>query len=164
MKALYIILALAISSCGAQKMEQTYKNTDFSKSQQAYAQQWTGGAPGSGSGVTLYFPTAITTGYEVEAIYFRNSINKTISYTADDRMTMVSRFRTDFNNRKDMNMHVDPKKEMQNEAPSLEKFPFELKDDEAVIALKKTNSDKITYVKLTNIEERSQLAMPSVPQ
>ena len=164
MKALYIILALAISSCGAQKMTEISKTIDLSKSTQAYAQAWTGGAPGSGCGITLYFPTDVTTGYEVAAVYFRNHMSESVNYTADDRMTMVSRFRTDFNNRKDMNMHVDPKKEMQNEAPSLEKFPFELKDDEAVIALKKTNSDKITYVKLTNIEERSQLAMPSIPQ
>ncbi|MGJ8683897.1 MAG: hypothetical protein ACSHWW_04700 [Nonlabens sp.] len=164
MKALYIILALAISSCGAQKMEQTYKNTDFPKSQQPYAQQWTGGAPGSGSGITLYFPTEVTTGYDLVAVYFRNSINKNVSYTADDRLMMVSRFRTDFNNRKDVIMDLDSKNEMQNEAPDLEKFPFELKDDEAIIALKKPNSEKITYVKLINIEERSQLALPSMPQ
>ncbi|WP_405350854.1 hypothetical protein [Nonlabens sp. Asnod3-H03] len=164
MKAIYILLALTISSCGAQKMSETYTSADFPVSQQAYAQAWNGGAPGSGSGITLYFPTKVTSGKEVVAIYFRNSVNKTVNYTADDRMMMVSRFRTDFNNRQDLIMDLDSKKEAQNEAPNIEKFPFELKDNEAVIALKEINSDSISYVKLLDIQERSQLDMPSMPQ
>lgn len=164
MKALYIILAMALTSCGAQNMKEISKTIDVSQSSQAYAQAWTGGAPGSGSGVTLYFPTSVTTGYEVAAVYFREHISKSVNYTADDRMTMVTRFRTDFNGKKDIVMDLDSKKEAPNEAPNLEKFPFELNKDEAVIALKKTHSDKITYVKLTNIEERSQLMLPSMPQ
>lgn len=164
MKALYIILAMALTSCGAQNMNEISKTIDVSQSSQAYAQAWTGGAPGSGSGVTLYFPTSVTTGFEVVAVYFREQVSKSVNYTADDRMTMVTRFRTDFNNRKDLIMDKDATKEMQNEAPSLEKFPFELKENEAVIALKKDGSDDLTYVKLTEIEERSQLALPSMPQ
>ncbi|WP_438961759.1 hypothetical protein [Nonlabens sp.] len=164
MKVVYIILALALTSCGVQKMKQTYSGTDFSKSEQPYAQEWTGGAPGSGSGVTLYFPTKVVGNYEVAAIYFRNSVSKTISYTAEDRLMMVTRFRTDFNSRKDLIMDKDASKEMQNKAPSLEEFPFELKDNEAVIELKDKNSDKLTYIKITNIQERSQLALPSMPQ
>jgi len=77
---------------------------------------------------------------------------------------LLSRFSTDFNTRKDLIMNLDPKKELPNEAPNLEEFPFELKDDEAVIALKKADSEKITYIKLSDIEIRSQLALPSMPQ
>lgn len=164
MKALYIILAIALSSCGAQKMEQTYSSTDFTVSEIPYAQQWIGGAPGSGSGVNLFFPGKIAQGHKVIAVYYRNRINKMVSYTASDGLMMVSRFSQDSNKRKDLIMDINATKEMQNEAPSLEKFPFELKDDEAVIALKKGDSDKITYVKITNIEERATLAMPSRPQ
>ncbi|MBF4986571.1 hypothetical protein FNJ87_20405, partial [Nonlabens mediterrranea] len=67
-------------------------------------------------------------------------------------------------NRQDLIMDLDSKKEAQNEAPTLDKFPFELKNNEAVIALKEINSDSISYVKLLDIQERSQLDMPSMPQ
>lgn len=164
MKALYIILAIALTSCGAHKMEQTYSSTDFEETLKPYAQLWTGGAPGSGSGVNLFFPAQVTDGNQVVAVYFRNRMNRMVSYTANDGLMMVSRFSKDFNNRNDIVMDIDATQEMQNEAPILEEFPFELNANEAVIALRETDGTKITYVKLTNIEERTQLAMPSMPQ
>ena len=49
-------------------------------------------------------------------------------------------------------MHVDPRKEYGNTVPMLEKSPFELKADEAMVVFRKKG--KLGYYKLKGIEER----------
>lgn len=166
MKLAYILIAFALTSCGAQKFATTLKASDFSKYVQPYAQAWSGGAPGSGNGITLFFPTQALQNNEFVAVYFRGLMAENSSYTSDDRELMVTRFMIPNKERKDVVMHLDSNKEAANEIPDVnqKEFPFELKDDEAVIAVKPYNDNdaEVSYIKITGIQERQQLFMPSM--
>jgi|GEM_PF-1476682 len=167
MKFTYIIIAFALTSCSAQKFMSTVNASDYSKSAQPYAQAWSGGAPGSGSGITLYFPTASLQNNEFVAVYFRDLVSTNSSFISDDREVMVTRFSIPATE-KDVIMHIDPSKEAQNEVPEVDQkeFPFELKDDEAVLAVRSYDNDdeKVKYIKITGIQEKQQLFMPSMPR
>lgn len=167
MKFTYIIIAFALTSCSAQKFMSTVNASDYSKYVQPYAQAWSGGAPGSGSGITLYFPTAVLQNNKFVEVYFRGLISTNSSFTADDREVMVTRFSIPAPE-KDVIMHIDPSKEAQNEIPEVDQkeFPFELQDDEAVLAVRSYDNteEEVKYIKITGIQEKQQLFMPSMPR
>src|SRR5690606_30851600 len=54
---------------------------------------------------------------------------------------------------RDIVMHADPKKEFGNQVPLLEKIPFELKNDEAVVVY--TRNGEQLYFKIQGIVERA---------
>lgn len=164
MKKIYLALVLTISSCCAQKITTLDAKNDFQGSDLLYSQKWIGGAPGSGSGSTLYFPTSIFSGEEFIAIYFRNAVSENYNYTADDRMIAVVRFRNGANEPKNLNMDIDPVNEMSNKVPDFSKLPVALKENQALIALKGAKKDEVKYILLDNIKEKSMDLLPSMPQ
>jgi hypothetical protein len=158
MKYLTLLIAIIFSSCSSQKISKTFSSTDFKVGEQPYYQEWTGGAPGSGSGVTLYFPTSVIEGHQLESVYFRGMENHSASFTSNDKQMLVTRF--SFPNT-DREMSLDPKNEYGNQAPQMEGLPIKLLKNEAVIAFEVDGKTKL--VKLENITQKERIAYPSAP-
>ncbi|MDP5099903.1 MAG: hypothetical protein NWQ09_01135 [Nonlabens sp.] len=163
MKKFALAIILTIASCAAQKIK-TINAADYTTGEDLYFQNWVGGAPGSGSGTTLYLPSSMLVGEEFVAIYFAGSMSKTYNYTADDRRQAVVRFTNGSNEHRDKNMNMDAKKEYGNQVPEITKLPVKLEANQALIAVKGTKKDELRYILLDNIPEKSMQAMPSMPQ
>jgi len=158
----YLLFISMVTSCAQPKIAMTLENRDGRPV--SYMQPWTGGIPGSGSGIDVYFPFAERSVENIEAVYFRDKITYTIEPLTGDEQYVIARFKTDFNKMPDPNMNLDPKKEYGNQSPNInkEKFPFKLKDDEAVV--KMTVNGETIYIKIAGIENRSAQDLPSRPQ
>jgi hypothetical protein len=159
MKILTLLLMATLLSCSAPKVTQVYTTTDYG-SDQAYAQKWMGGAPGSGSGVTLYFPAALFSDVDISKVYFRGLETDTVNYTDENKRIMMVRFT--YKNTNSPNRSLSSKDEYGNEAPDLKPFPYELQPTEAMIEVLKNNRTKL--VKLTNIKEQEMQVYPSMPR
>jgi hypothetical protein len=158
MKYLTLCIAIIFSSCSSQKIFKTLSSADFKTAEQPYFESWTGGAPGSGSGVTLYFPSSILEGHSLQAVYFQGMENAGPSLTSTDKQMLVTRFQlvTTPDER-----NLDPKNEYGNEAPPLEDSPFKLLKNQAVIAFDLDGATQ--YVKLVHITQRETIVYPSAP-
>ncbi|WP_156339979.1 hypothetical protein [Nonlabens sp. YIK11] len=152
-------LVIMASSCSSQKIDNTLSS--FEEGYQPYAQSWTGGIPGSGSGINLFLPLDPTEMQQMEAIYFKGMITQSFDIK-DPNGYIIARFKTDFNNKPDMNMNLDSKAEYGNKPPKNQKFPFELEDSEAVV--KFSRDSKTTYTLITGIQMRPSMDLPSRPQ
>jgi hypothetical protein len=158
MKTLSLFIVLAITSCSSHKALKTLTAADYDQ-EAPYAQKWVGGAPGSGSGVTLYVPTYLLGKVDIEKVYFRGMQTDAIAFTAADKSMMIFRFTYQDSRQRDMSL--DPKDEYQNQPPSLDQPPFELLPDQAAISILKNNTS--SFIKLTDIQEKEMLPYPSMP-
>ncbi|MBT8268028.1 MAG: hypothetical protein HKO96_09255 [Flavobacteriaceae bacterium] len=130
------------------------------KIEQAYCQRWVGGVEGAGSGLNIFLPMT-DTGIELDSVYFRGKAAK-LEWKKEARM-YVGRYTTEFNQKKDITMDEDPKKEYGNELPKVEsQIPFDLKQDECVVSYKK--GSRTHYFKIKNIGEKQMMAFPSAPK
>lgn len=102
--------------------------------------------------LNLYIPTGDLGQNEIEldSVYFRGRSAELVSNA--NPAGYVAYFEISGKDR-DLVMHVDPKEEFGNKAPILEKIPFELKNDEAVVVY--THNGKKAYFKIDNITERA---------
>ncbi|BAO54755.1 hypothetical protein [Nonlabens marinus] len=149
------------SSCCSQKIDSTVG--PFENGRQPYAQSWTGGIPGSGSGVNLFMPGLDIKADNIDRIYFQGMITDDIEVIDSTTNDLVARFKTDFNSTPDANMNLDPKKEYGNQAPTVRKdFPFKLKDDEMVV--KFIRNGKTYHTKFIGVARKSAMDLPSKPQ
>ncbi len=153
-----LIIAIMLTSCNSQKISKTISSKEFQLEEQPYYEEWSGGAPGSGSGVTLYFPTSVIEGHTLKAIYFQGMENNIANFISNDKQMLVSRFKYPYT---DLNMSENNGNEYGNEPPQLEDIPFKLMDNQAVIAFEAKG--KLTYIQLNNIVQKESIAFPSAP-
>ncbi|MEN8897933.1 hypothetical protein [Nonlabens sp.] len=158
MKYFTLFLLLCLTSCGSKKVTQSMSSSQFEKTEQPYFEEWSGGAPGSGNGVTLYFPASILEGHTLAAVYFRGMENNIARFIANDKTMLISRFTYPSTA---YNMSADSKEEFGNRVPNYDGIPFELANDKAVIAFEANG--KMKYVKLENITQKETVAYPSAP-
>lgn len=158
MKYNALLLLLFLTSCGSKKITDTISSSQFETTEQPYFEEWSGGAPGSSNGVTLYFPTSILEGHTLAAVYFRGMENNVARFIANDKTMLISRFTYPS---VVYNMNADMKEEYGNTVPNYEEIPFELKNNQAVIAFEANG--KMKYVKLENITQKQTIAYPSAP-
>jgi hypothetical protein len=149
------------SSCSSQKITNTIG--PFEGDYQPYAQSWTGGIPGSGSGVNLFLTLFDADPASIEAVYYKGMSTTVIDTVSTPQKFVIARFQTDFNKNPDRIMNLDSQKEYGNEPPKKkEKFPFELEDNEAVV--KFARNGKYIYTKIKGIKMKSSMDLPSRPQ
>lgn len=147
-----IIAVMSFSSCANGRKIRKEAPIDI---QQAYYTTWVGGTKGAGSGLNLYIPVIETEDVEIEldSVYFRGKRAKLQTKPQDDNLH-IGYFRTSDNSGKvpDLIMSSDPKEEYGNEPPEIiEKFPFDLEENQAVISFRKNG--KKGYYKVDVVEK-----------
>lgn len=124
---------------------------------------WVAGVEGGGSGTNLYIPVEKGRDIILDSVYFREKITGLERIQRDSYLVYIGRFKNDANQQKDMVLHENPKKEFGNTPPKLHrKFPFELKDNEAVVRF--TVAEKTKYYKIENIREATPVRPRATPK
>ncbi len=125
---------------------------------EVYAQKWVAGIEGAGSGINVFIPVKDTS-VALDSMFFRNQKVK-LQFISGDKTLYVGRFRTGFNQQKDIILSSDMKEESKNKLPIFkEEMPFEFNDDECIITYRE--GDKTMYYKISNIEMKEPLYYPS---
>ena len=120
-----------------------------------YYQDWVAGVREGGSGTNVHISIdSYTDDVVIKNIFFSNKIQK-----AQNSPQNVDQYVGYFKNkgRPDIVMDGDPLKEAQNIPP--EAFPFQLKNNEAVLSF--LHNNEVKYVKITNMERKPMIAYPS---
>jgi hypothetical protein len=155
------IISTVFLSCSSQKIDTTIG--PFTGDYQPYGQSWTGGVPGSGSGVNLFLTLFDMDPEYIDAVYYKGMVTTTVDTVFDPKRYLVARFKTDFNQQPDRNMTLDSNKEYGNKPPEkAKKFPFELEEDEAVIKIARNGT--ITFMKIKGIQKKHAQDLLSRPQ
>ena len=141
-----VLIVFTFSQCGSMKLE---KNPPF-KITSAMYQNWVGGMPGS-SGTILTISYKSETSITFDSIYFSNRNAKIEGNPIKGKKTITANIINSVSSgKKDLILHSDSTKELKNEMPELTDFPFELKENEAVISYKV--GDKTKYFKIEGMK------------
>lgn len=148
-----IITVMSFANCANGKQIQEKAPVDL---QQAYYTTWVGGTKGAGSGLNLYLPVIETEDIEIEldSVYFRGKRAKLQTKPQEENL-YIGYFRTSDNSQKapDLVMSSDPTEEYGNQPPEIiQDFPFDLKENEAVISFRKNG--KKGYYKVDVVEKK----------
>ena len=147
-------LLLGFSQCATSKeiSKKLQINTPFSIEKATYT-DWVSGVKGGGSGtnVIVTIKDIDSNNIEIDSLYFRGLKVK----VEIKESSYIGRFNSSINQRKDKVLHREPKKEFGNQVPIMEKeFPFELKNDEAVLSYKEKGKQKFYKTQLEKVEDR----------
>ncbi|TXD50580.1 MULTISPECIES: hypothetical protein [unclassified Polaribacter] len=127
----------------------------------AVHQYWVGGQPGI-KGVNIIIGYSSKKKIEFDSIFFDKRVANLQSKNSEtETETLVVGYFI-VNERKEMILDENPVKEFQNPIPIIKKFPFQLKEDEAVISYK--IQGKIKYFKIVSVKKEKELNFPSLPK
>ncbi|WP_152971446.1 hypothetical protein [Lacinutrix algicola] len=123
-----------------------------------YFQSWVSGVKGGGSGIHMYINViTISNNVLFDSVYFRGLKAK----VEISKMGYIASFTTKANQKQDIVMSNNKNAEYGNQIPTKQDFPFELKDNEAVISYWENATSK--YLLIKNIKEKSKIEYPSAP-
>ncbi len=160
---------IGLMSCASQNTFQT--DPPFSISE-AKAQNWAAGREEGGAGTKLsmrwnpYEPGA----YTPDTLYFRGRALKPVVQDTETGMLLVAsyeRLKWEREDR-DMVMSADSIQEVGNQPPmpleGMDKVPFELEGDEAVLVYSRVSDGQRFYYKIEGIKQMPARSYPSRPQ
>ncbi len=148
-----LILALSFSQCASMKMD---TQPPFKVENASYS-HITGGQPGN-SVLNLMIEISTPETVDFKNVYFQNRITPAVIEEKVGKQYIAARYKTSSDQeRKDLVLNSDAKAEFGNTAK--EKFPFELKENEAVVTYK--IGEKIHYYKIENVKKEKSVFMPS---
>ena len=139
--SIFIIL-FGFSECGSMQFD---KNPPFKIISASY-QNWNGGQPGvKGTNVKIQFTSTKT--IQFDSVYFDNRVAKLETKNSNDNL-LIGYFNTS-SIKRDIILDANPTKELKNPVLEIKKFPFDLKENEAVISYK--INDEIKYYKINEL-------------
>ncbi|MDY0780441.1 hypothetical protein [Tenacibaculum sp. IB213877] len=146
-----LVLAIGFIQCASTQFD---KNPSFTITSATYT-NWAGGVEGvNGTNVIIGYTADENVNFD--SIFFRGRKAK-ISYKgSDNQKYIMAQFNTSaIQNKRDLQLHSNGAKEYGNQPPNTqEKFPFELKNDEAVVSY--LEGGKIKYFKIENLQKGKQ--------
>lgn len=159
MKTLKILSILVITflfyQCGSTKFEE---NPPF-KITSAIYNNWTGGQPGN-KGMTVNITYTSIYKIKFDSIYYSNKIVILESSITKEKKMISANFVSPV--KPDMILDKNTSKETQNVVPLLKKFPFELKQNEAIISY--IVKGKTKYFKVKSVKKGKSVFYPSAPK
>jgi len=140
---LALVIILSFTKCGGTKF---VESPPFKITSATY-NHWFGGIPGvSGTNVRISYTTDFNVVFD--SIYFLKRSLKLEPRKINGTKLLMGYFKNEGSNQKaDYILHVAVEKEMGNKPPTLNNFPFELKENEAVISYKKGSKTKYFKIK-----------------
>ena len=158
MKIIFILtILLGFSQCGSNKF---VKNPSF-KIEKATYNKWSGGQPGV-SGVKLELQLVNALQIEFDSLYFQKKITKVETRKINNMLQIIGHFSTSNRKNKDLILDANPIKELKNTPPVVHNFPFDLKENEAILSFKKNN--KTHYYKINEVKQTQPSFFPSTKQ
>ena len=150
-----LIFALSFTQCANIKLEAT---PPFTIKSVSYS-HITGGLPGNSS-LNLMIKFSANKNIDFKNVYFQNRIVTAVIEEKQGEKYIAARYKTSTGeNNVDLVLNADPKKEYGNTAQNENKFPFDLKENEAIVSYKTGN--KTQYYKIKGIIKSKRVFMPS---
>lgn len=148
-----LIFAFSFTQCASVKSD---INPPFTIKQASYS-HITGGLPGNGVLNLMIEFTANKTIYFKE-VYFQHKVVNAVIEQKQDKKYIAARYKKSTNkNLNSLVLSASPKKEYGNTTNNQENFPYELKENEAIITYKIGN--KIHSYKVQNITKEKRIFM-----
>lgn len=142
---IYLLMLIGFMTCKSAKLE---KNPPFQINGATY-NNWVGGQQGV-SGMKVIISYTSEQPITFEKILFQNRETKLEMKEQKGKKYLVGFFDTSTRKGRELIMDKDPKKEMQNKPPKKE-YPFELKENEAVISY--MDGNKLMFTKVEKIKK-----------
>ena len=138
-----LTILLCLSQCGVSKFDENpsfiVKNATFST--------WVGGLPGV-RGTKVEISIIDNSSILFESLYFQNKITKVEKVITNSKTMLIANYNTS-KVLNDKILDINPKKEIKNQLPKVENFPFQLKKNEAVLSF--IENGKTKFYKIKNI-------------
>ncbi len=156
---LVLISTIILScKCKTKTIDYSLENTLPFEIVETTYNSWVGGQPGV-RGFHVHLVVDNPNNIKMDSVYFKNmkSILEPIKNTSKEKY--IGYF-TLPNNKNEITIDIDPKKEYGNKAPNIsQKIPFKLEKDEVVISY--YLNEKIHFYKISNIRETKDSNSPS---
>ena len=150
-----LVILLGFSQCGGSILVK--KST--LKVEKAFYNKWFGGQPGvRGTKVEIHLKDASEVIFV--ALYFQGKRTKVEVSKIEKFTRIIAHFSTLKRKNRNLILDADITKELENTLPSLEEFPFQLKENEAILSYKKEG--KTLYFKIENIKKLQSISFPSM--
>ena len=150
-----LFLLLGFSQCGGS----TLVKKSTLKVEKAFYNKWFGGQPGvRGTKVEIHLKDASEVIFI--ALYFQGKRTKVEVSQMEKFTRIIAHFSTLKRKNRNLILDADITKELENTLPSLEEFPFQLKENEAILSYKKEG--KTLYFKIENIKKLQSIPFPSM--
>jgi hypothetical protein len=150
-----LFLLLGFSQCGGS----TLVKKSTLKVEKAFYNKWFGGQPGvRGTKVEIHLKDALEVIFV--ALYFQGKRTKVEVSQMEKFTRIIAHFSTLKRKNRNLILDADITKELENTLPSLEEFPFQLKENEAILSYKKEG--KTLYFKIENIKKLQSISFPSM--
>ena len=147
------IIIVNLSLCRSINIE---KEPPFQLEKSAY-NNWVGGQPGV-KGIQLVIALRENSTIAFDSVFFQKRATKIEINIVDEKMLLIGHFNTSNRLNSDLVLDINITKEIKNSVPEIKKFPFELKDNEAIISYKLDG--KTNYFKIKNIEKSTPVFFP----
>ena len=149
MKAIKIISALCITFIFLQCASTNFEKQPPFKISSATYNNWIGGLPGvRGTKVEIHLSQKNQITFD--SLFFKNSKTKIEKKEVKGEIILIGHFNTQRN--QDIILDANPIKELKNKIPKPDKFPFDLKKNEAVISYQLKGKTK--YFKVKDIQKQ----------
>ncbi|MGY0406903.1 MAG: hypothetical protein ACWIPJ_00895 [Polaribacter sp.] len=152
-----VIIILGFSECGSNKL---IKNPPFTIEKAMY-NYWTGGIPGV-SGIRVKISVATAPEITFDSLFFHQKETKVEVLQDGETTLLIGHFSTSNRREKDFILDINATKEIQNKPPNIQKFPFELKENEAILSYKK--DAKTYYFKIEELQKEKSPQYPRTKQ
>jgi hypothetical protein len=150
-----LFLLLGFSQCGGS----TLVKKSTLKVEKAFYNKWFGGQRGvRGTKVEIHLKDASEVIFV--ALYFQGKRTKVEVSQMEKFTRIIAHFSTLKRKNRNLILDADITKELENTLPSLEEFPFQLKENEAILSYKKEG--KTLYFKIENIKKLQSIPFPSM--
>ena len=150
-----LVILFGFSQCGGS----TLVKNPILKVEKAFYNKWVGGQPGvSGTKVEIHLEDVQEVIFV--ALYFQGKRTQVEVSKIDKFTRIIAHFSTSKRKNRNLILDADITKELENTLPSLEEFPFQLKENEAMLSYKKEN--KTVYFKIENIKKVQSIPFPSM--
>ena len=147
------IIIVNLSLCRSINIE---KEPPFQLEKSAY-NNWVGGQPGV-KGIQLVIALRENSKIAFDSVFFQKRATKIEINIVDEKMLLIGHFNTSNRLNSDLVLDINITKEIKNSVPEIKKFPFELKDNEAIISYELDG--KTNYFKIKNIEKSTPVFFP----
>ncbi|WP_435675513.1 hypothetical protein [Polaribacter sp.] len=142
-----VVILLSFLQCKSVKLD---KGIPFEITSASYT-NWDGGQAGvSGTRVEIKLKTASNIIFD--SLYFQNKVTKVEVKNNKETTLLMGHFNTSKRNDRDFILDMDSKNELHNPIPERKKFPFKLKENEAIIRYR--ISDTVRYFKIENVQKQ----------
>ncbi|ALM08412.1 hypothetical protein SB49_11765 [Sediminicola sp. YIK13] len=170
MKSIYthilnvLILSIGLTSCSSQKKLQTEVPFEIGT---ATVQEWMGGKEESGTGYLVSVSVLnITKDVRFQEMFYHGQVVQVTTESHGHGLMVKGNF-TLAPQKPDIIMHADPRKEVGNQPPSMQKgytkdLPFDLEPQEAVLSYMIKN--RVKYVKISGMKEKAPLIYSTKPK